>query len=187
MDISRKHFSTQPTNPVLDEVPALNLKGKKILLIVDHPLNAEVAAYMLKTNTHCDIKIETKAEPALEGIANGKCYDLILMDINLGEGLSGFEAHSLSDAQYIGFLRMQRQIYGVLERRISVGLSGLPAAQKANRFITAYGKEHSTKWKSFVETLNQTPVEYHQELAQAALDTFAYVRFCAYRTQSSVT
>lgn len=67
-------------------------RTKKILIVEDEPLNLEIArTFIIK-----DYLVETASsgEEALEKIKSG-FYHLILMDINLGPGLSGLDLIAL--------------------------------------------------------------------------------------------
>ncbi|MDX1669324.1 MAG: ATP-binding protein [Limnobacter sp.] len=62
----------------------------KALMVEDHPLNATIHSTLLKEiGVDCDW-VES-GEKALEKVQTADQYDVILMDINLGEGLSGLE------------------------------------------------------------------------------------------------
>ncbi|RKY94811.1 MAG: hypothetical protein DRQ01_01425 [Ignavibacteriae bacterium] len=89
-----KIFDTKITHkeePVLQD--SLHKKYKKqlpeVLLVEDDPSNAGVIEYFLENV--CDLDIANTGELALE-MTSKKQYSVILMDIDLGRGMSGIEA-----------------------------------------------------------------------------------------------
>ncbi len=67
-------------------------KKPNILLVEDDSINRNVTKYFLKDI--CNLEIAKTGESALEFIKTKK-YDLILMDIALGQGLNGLETTRL--------------------------------------------------------------------------------------------
>jgi PAS domain S-box-containing protein len=64
------------------------LEGKRILIVEDNPLNAEVLKLYLKSVVNTDIALDS--QQAFE-LSEKYLYDLILMDISLKDGESGIE------------------------------------------------------------------------------------------------
>ncbi|MEJ5261705.1 MAG: ATP-binding protein [Ignavibacterium sp.] len=64
------------------------LEGKRILIVEDNPLNAEVLKHYLKSVVNTDIAYDS--QQAFE-LSEKYLYDLILMDISLKNGESGIE------------------------------------------------------------------------------------------------
>jgi len=77
--------------PVLQENSEKKYKEQlsKVLLVEDDPSNAGVIEYFLEDV--CDLDIANTGEQALE-MTSTKQYSAILMDIDLGRGMSGIEA-----------------------------------------------------------------------------------------------
>lgn len=67
----------------MDTVP-----GKKILIVEDSRLQAQIAADILSRHGYM-IEIALTAEETLQKASGPECPDLILMDIDLGEGMDG--------------------------------------------------------------------------------------------------
>lgn len=65
-----------------------NLEGKRILIVEDNQLNAEVLQYYLKSVINTDIAFDS--QQAFE-LSEKYLYDLVLMDISLKNGESGIE------------------------------------------------------------------------------------------------
>ncbi|WP_304130041.1 PAS domain-containing hybrid sensor histidine kinase/response regulator [Ignavibacterium album] len=65
-----------------------NLEGKRILIVEDNQLNAEVLRHYLKSIVNTDIAFDS--QQAFE-LSEKYLYDLILMDISLKNGESGIE------------------------------------------------------------------------------------------------
>lgn len=80
------------TENSLAAVPRDNLS---ILLVEDHPLNAEIVSEIVKPLTGKEPTVVHTAEDAIACLAENRPFDLILMDINLGAGMSGFLAKPL--------------------------------------------------------------------------------------------
>jgi PAS domain S-box-containing protein len=73
---------------IFDNANGLKEKNQKVLLVEDNPLNTEVTEAFLKN--YCSLDFASDGKGAMEKIKAEK-YDIILMDINLGIGLSGKE------------------------------------------------------------------------------------------------
>lgn len=76
------------TTPPVDSLTLLN---KKVLLVEDHLLNAKINSNLLKSEFGCSIQIVNSGEEALEELRHNQHYDLIFMDINLGNGIDGVQ------------------------------------------------------------------------------------------------
>lgn len=70
----------------------IDLKGKTALMIEDHALNAKINIKVIERETGCKIFWSETAEHGIDRFKIGEQFDLIFMDINLGEGLTGLEA-----------------------------------------------------------------------------------------------
>ena len=72
--------------------PSVDSSARKlrILLVEDNPINQEVASALLET-LHCECTIADNGRLALEALATGARFDLILMDCQMPE-MDGFEA-----------------------------------------------------------------------------------------------
>lgn len=66
------------------------LKGKKILLVEDETLNQMVAKYLLENELGADVEIASNGEIAIS-ILEKKCFDLIIMDIQMPK-MNGYDA-----------------------------------------------------------------------------------------------
>lgn len=77
---------------------SLDLSGLSALMVEDHPLNGKINAHLFKREFGCKVKIVTTGEAALASFEKGERFDFVLMDINLGEGVNGFEtSRALND------------------------------------------------------------------------------------------
>ena len=74
------------------------LSGKRILLVEDNGFNAQVTATILN-NYGYQTEVVATGEEAVAKIRGGQCPDLILMDIELGQGMDGAQA-ALTIQQY---------------------------------------------------------------------------------------
>lgn len=67
------------------------LNGKRILVVDDNGFNAKVTAAVLNSYGY-HTEVVMTGEEAIEKVYGGQCPDLILMDIELGEGMDGAQA-----------------------------------------------------------------------------------------------
>ncbi len=95
LPMNGKKGSTAPQEeiaPKLEEEPPIPDMPKNekasILLVENDMVNAEVISYFLHKNYN--LEVAGSGEDALE-LVSGKHYDLLLMDINLGQGISGLD------------------------------------------------------------------------------------------------
>lgn len=70
----------------------VDLQNHTILLVEDHALNAKINCKILQNCTQCRAVWAESAEASFDLIKQGQQFDLILMDINLGQGMTGLEA-----------------------------------------------------------------------------------------------
>jgi PAS domain S-box-containing protein len=102
----------------------------KILIVEDNLLNRELTVFFLKQV--CRMDHTTKGEKAIE-MARASNYDAILMDINLGAGLSGLDA-----------TRQIRKIPGY-ERTPIIALTGYSLFDENERLLAGGCSHYITK------------------------------------------
>lgn len=71
---------------------SVNLQEHTVLMIEDHALNAKINCKIVQNGTQCKAVWAESAEAGIDLIKSGQKFDLILMDINLGQGMTGLEA-----------------------------------------------------------------------------------------------
>lgn len=74
--------SAKPQKKVVPSNKLPDLSNKHILLVEDNPINQQVATEMLKLSK-CTVKPAVNGEEAVQKIASGHQFDLILMDIQM--------------------------------------------------------------------------------------------------------
>ncbi|MDD3368500.1 MAG: response regulator [Lachnospiraceae bacterium] len=107
------------------------LRGKKILLAEDHPLNAEIATKLLK-KAGCEVTWAQNGEECLETYSSSetKQYDIILMDIRmpLMDGLEtakAIRALDRADAGEIPIIAMTANAYeDDIKLSLAAGMNG---------------------------------------------------------------
>jgi len=90
--VEQLKLGTKPTphhKPKPKETTISKEKLKKVLLVEDVPSNSDVVRILLKDI--CELEIAQSGEEAID-LVQKKRYAAILMDIDLGPGLSGIEA-----------------------------------------------------------------------------------------------
>ena len=75
-----------PIRPTIDR-DAVNLRGLKVLVVEDNPVNVLVARRMLEM-LHCEVTVAISGESAITA-ASSKDFDVILMDLHLPD-IDGF-------------------------------------------------------------------------------------------------
>ncbi len=92
-DLSAERSGTDSDPPALDEAGLLRLRGARILLVEDQPMNQQIACGMLAT-LGIELVVAEHGEQALERaaqmLAQAGRIDAILMDIQM-PGMSGYE------------------------------------------------------------------------------------------------
>ena len=90
-DILSQPFYVKKTEINTRFLSEIDFKGKKILLVEDNELNAEIAAAILEEHG-CNVEQAWDGTEAVEKIKNeSNEYDLVLMDIQM-PGMNGYEA-----------------------------------------------------------------------------------------------
>ncbi|WP_370264309.1 ATP-binding protein [Limnobacter sp.] len=87
-----------PSQPCVTQGPDC-LKGIKALMVEDHVMNAKINSRLLSRQGMVVDWVES-GELALDQFTEATQYDVVLMDINLGDGLSGVEAAQILLARF---------------------------------------------------------------------------------------
>lgn len=101
LDVPVKVLYEQPESEVVkEEVIKLDLSGRNVLMVEDHRLNAKINSHLIHKSFGCSVVWAENMEEAIKLFDQGDFYDLILMDINLGSGMSGLDGSRLLHSRF---------------------------------------------------------------------------------------
>ncbi|MDQ7824167.1 MAG: histidine kinase dimerization/phosphoacceptor domain -containing protein [Candidatus Eremiobacteraeota bacterium] len=162
---------------------------KKILIVEDEKVTARVEADILERNNY-EVTTVCSGEDALEAIKTDPSIDLVIMDINLGEGIDGTEAakHILEVRRLpIVFLtshaerEIVEKVHGITRYGYVLKDYGAFVLQSSIEMAFELFEAHmqlEKKNEELIETYRkrqESEVRYHS-LFQNMLDGFAYCR-----------
>lgn len=131
VDVNMALSDDQSRESEEDEQRNISLRGKKILLVEDHPMNAEIAGRILSGAGIC-VENAENGEKGLEKFCNSDCgyYDGILMDIRMPV-MDGLEATKRirgldrADAKTVPIIAMTANAFSEdIEKTKAVGMNG---------------------------------------------------------------
>jgi len=109
----------------LAEQPSLRLDGSRVLLAEDNEINQQIVVALLE-NAGASVDVTANGREALERLASGRRYNVVLMDLQMPE-LDGYETTAAirSDTRLTGLPIVAMTAHGTVEERKRCQAAGM--------------------------------------------------------------